>query len=707
MSGTDNLKDFQRATVNYVLDRLYDPAGPGRFLVADEVGMGKTLVARGVIAGAIERCQRDPNVDRIDVLYICSNAEIARQNLKKLTVEGSGSDAFDTRITLLAVKADNLGGPGTSGKKKVNFIAFTPGTSFESGHRGGKVEERALLYVMLEPLYRKAVRRRALAKLLRLNVATSTWDYALYRNGDADQLRKSPIGQAFRSLLGRDDQASLRKELLNLVNLYVAKRGRVSTDTVKHARAVVAELRHLLARAGVDHLEPDLVILDEFQRFKELLEVPSEDEPEIKTLARQLFEYPDVKILLLSATPYRGFTFQEEKGLSDDSHHDDFLRTLAFLYRSEHAVADVRSRLAGLRSALVDGGDVGRVFSTVRDALLQVMCRTERPMADGLDMVIDIDRRVAPPEAADLKGYVALERIAKACDAQVSIEYWKSVPYFLNFMDGYQLGEQVKATPGVVELHRDIAQVIDATAQKRRRQLEPGNARLRSLQDATVDRGWWKLLWLPPSMPYVEPSGVFAELADEPPHKQLMFSSWAAAPSAVASLLSFEAERQMMPHARPRSQRLLYRTDGTRAASMTTFALFCPMPKLADRCDPLAIARRHGDRPVARTTLEREATAAVESLLPSPGQARSDLSSDSWYWAAPLQIGVGTYQPSIAKLHEVLDGDEDDEIAPGSRSATGLQRHIARATEIVMVCATTVSIGSSNKPSNNSGTAAS
>ena len=48
MSG---LKDFQRRTVDYVFNRMYlDERPTRRFLVADEVGLGKTMVARGIIA---------------------------------------------------------------------------------------------------------------------------------------------------------------------------------------------------------------------------------------------------------------------------------------------------------------------------------------------------------------------------------------------------------------------------------------------------------------------------------------------------------------------------------------------------------------------------------------------------------------------------------------------------------------------------------
>lgn len=83
------LKDFQRRSVDYVFGRMYldDPPAP-RFLVADEVGLGKTLVARGVIARALEHLQN--KVERVDFVYVCSNAAIAHQNVARLNVLGRG-----------------------------------------------------------------------------------------------------------------------------------------------------------------------------------------------------------------------------------------------------------------------------------------------------------------------------------------------------------------------------------------------------------------------------------------------------------------------------------------------------------------------------------------------------------------------------------------------------------------------------------------
>ena len=95
------LKGFQRKTVDHVFRRMYDDPDPAtRFLVADEVGLGKTLVARGLIAKTIQRLQ-EQHVKRIDVIYICSNAEIARQNIQRLNVTGQSDFSLASRITLL------------------------------------------------------------------------------------------------------------------------------------------------------------------------------------------------------------------------------------------------------------------------------------------------------------------------------------------------------------------------------------------------------------------------------------------------------------------------------------------------------------------------------------------------------------------------------------------------------------------------------
>lgn len=111
------LKDFQRRTAAAVFHRLYEQArSTHRFLVADEVGLGKTLIARSVIARTLHHLW--DRVDRIDIVYICSNADIARQNIKRLNVLGDEGKTLPTRITLLPIMLRDLN------KNRINFISF-------------------------------------------------------------------------------------------------------------------------------------------------------------------------------------------------------------------------------------------------------------------------------------------------------------------------------------------------------------------------------------------------------------------------------------------------------------------------------------------------------------------------------------------------------------------------------------------------------
>ena len=154
-SATAHLRDFQRATVDHVSSRLFEDSSQRRFLVADETGLGKSLVARGVIAKTIDEMIGRDDIDRIDIVYVCSSVELARQNLKRLDCADllDGGDRISAdRLTLLALAGDDFEKvrPGLS--KPVNLIAFTPGTSFSHGHSWGQARERALIVRLLEDI---------------------------------------------------------------------------------------------------------------------------------------------------------------------------------------------------------------------------------------------------------------------------------------------------------------------------------------------------------------------------------------------------------------------------------------------------------------------------------------------------------------------------------------------------------------------------
>src|SRR4051812_1638098 len=242
MSG---LKDFQRRTVDYTFRRMYlDPSPTSRFLVADEVGLGKTLVARGIIARAVEHLQR-VGVKRIDVLYICSNASIAQQNLRKLNVTEQDTSEFATRLTLLPVQLKAFKASG------INFISFTPGTTFDLKSRGGRIDERAILYQMLAK--RLKINPRLLFRLLQAGAGMRSWNsWAIKWKADYDV----ELADGFAKALAADGPFMAR---LNEVCDQFHRVRRVSAELNRARIEVVGELRRRLADVCVDALEPDLV----------------------------------------------------------------------------------------------------------------------------------------------------------------------------------------------------------------------------------------------------------------------------------------------------------------------------------------------------------------------------------------------------------------------------------------------------------------
>ncbi|WP_435106818.1 hypothetical protein [Arhodomonas sp. AD133] len=174
------LKSFQRRTVDHAFHRLFEAEdSTQRFLVADEVGLGKTLVARGIIARGVDFLW--DTTDRIDVIYICSNQNIARSNLPKLQVTGQSEDAeaHATRLTMLATEMapERRQAEGKVGAlPKANFVSFTPGTSFNLRSSIGRSEERQILYCLLREVISS---NTGLMNLLQGSVGTQRWREAL------------------------------------------------------------------------------------------------------------------------------------------------------------------------------------------------------------------------------------------------------------------------------------------------------------------------------------------------------------------------------------------------------------------------------------------------------------------------------------------------------------------------------------------------
>lgn len=620
------LKGFQQDAVDHVIERFYGAASAeasGRFLVADETGLGKSIVARGVIARAIEHLQDVDDVDRIDIVYVCSNVDLATQNLRRLNVTGDEHIGMATRLTLLAKESRRLSEKSADAGKKVNLVSFTPGTSFsEGGWRQGSAPERAMLTVILDKIANRTDSDRRVTRLLMHGtVKTAKRFDQWYVKPLIRELAGEPdprIVAAFTHMIEADGSldrfVALRDE--------VRRKHSVPADLWHRNHDLIADFRQSLAKAGVDTLEPDLIILDEFQRFRHLLNPESGDAAD---LAHALFKHPDAKVLLLSATPYKPFTNSDD---AEDDHYQDFLATVRFLAGgAPGAEREVASSLAAYRQSLVVGGDAETAARRVSEALTPLMTRSERPpIGEREDLVTVRQLATASPTASDLREWASLRELGRAVNAPIDLEYWKSIPYFASFMDGYKSADRVKAAlsgpdAADVEALLSATRSLDGSAVAAFEPVDLGNGHLRAVADETLERGWWKLLWVPPTMPYLEPGPLYSPLSDGSVTKHVLFSAWTGVPSAIAALLSYEADRfaagdrtllrENTPEARKAvGARLLYRLAEGRAAAMSTLAIFWPHPRLAELGDPLAATRD-----AARMITADELLATVQASL--------------------------------------------------------------------------------------------
>ena len=655
----DRLKDFQRRSAEYVFCRFYEDAdATDRFLVADEVGLGKTLVARGVIALAVEHLL--DKVDRIDIVYVCSNLTIASQNIHRLSVSDEQEFAMPTRLSLLPMHISDIR------KKRINYVSLTPGTSFDPRSREGKDEERALIHFLLKGKL-KGVSPAGLRRLLQCRVGDEKWRW--WTSEWKPKIDKDIRDEFVRNIA--DDQ-----EFFERMKDFCARFKRKIPRGNPERLALVSELRLRLAEMSIDMLEPDLIILDEFQRFRNLLDPQNLE----ARLAQKLFRYEQVKTLLLSATPYKMLSLDHEQ---DDDHYRDFLKTLEFLFDCPSVVSDIKKDIQMFRQSLYglgSAGGNGKAVSDSRDVLQsklkKVMCRTERT---GTAISPDAMFFESPEEAAleprDLHGAVLADKVASSVGARDIIEYWKSSPYLVNFLRRYEFRRKLEARcenapEELIEvLRRSRNHLLRRKDIQSYRKISPPNPRMRNLFDLTINRGLWKILWLPPSMPYSKPDGPFADIHEVT--KCLVFSSWNVVPDAIASLCSYEAERMMLSrfqkpvgyaelHDELRPLLRYARTDG-RLTGMTVLILLYPSPALAKLVDPLRIAMSYGgDKLITSQALVDR---AAELLKPSlerllTGASYSGPEDRRWYWAVPVLLDGQMFSNMRGWLADDKDGWE-------------------------------------------------
>lgn len=645
---------FQRLTAEYAFHRMWtDRDAVPRFLVADEVGLGKTVVAREIVGLTLDHFK-----GRVaDIVYVCSSRPIATQNLDKLKGSHSVAASFSTRLTLLA---ENPRGEDDA----VRFIALTPATSFDIGRSTGWVTERALIWRLL----RVGLRPPGLEDALMI-VKSKSWKREMDRL-QSKRLDKS-VAVEFRNSVKEDIAlvSGLRKLAAETVQ------GASGRDYRRNRNALIGRLRVHLARAGVRTIaRRGLIILDEFQKFPQLLDSSSARDPVTAELATELFSrnHENRRILLLSATPYRMLGMKDVAG---EKPHGDLVELVKFLTNGSERASELDRELTiysrTLQAGALREAEILASRDRIQAILRAVMVRTERVgMTRQSDAMVKDDPVFLQVEAEDLKGAIAARRIARRLGSHDTTDYWKSAPYMLDFMREYDLKRKALDADdpqkrSIERTGRRDGLLLDRDRIKSYASVSMRNPRLRELVSRFIPPKAELLLWIPPTLSYTEPAGAF--LISRRDLKVLAFSSWQLAPEAIAALVSYEVERRLVVNqigrrvkrGRTRKQPLNFETytslgdrlrfvtrserDGDQIGhGLSPLALLYPSMFLADSIDPFKFAQAQGKAVSVEDALARSTKILRSALDRLPKSSTAGRADERWYWAAPMLLDGST-----------------------------------------------------------------
>jgi hypothetical protein len=702
------LKDFQAKTVDYVFKQLYTE-GRSKMLIADEVGLGKTIVAKGIIAKAFGEFVPTNKKKTFNAIYICSNQALARQNLKKLNFAG------DPRAVDYSEEDDRLTGLAYISNVEEQALpfrikAFTPATSFDDKTHAGRADERVLLYRLLYSYSDLQPYRNSLKWILKggRRMNDDNWERRIKDAEDFDAGKdiwwlkgiRPKVYSEFRKALEKTVASSSLPKcfkaagiscpvkywtlLRNLCGLGIRKNNYFDQAFCKE---LISSLRFVLSRACVEFLQGDIFILDEFQRYKRLIDGTGSVDDEIEVspaiqLARDIFSFEDCKILMLSATPFKPYTNEFDE-LNGEVHYKEFVTVLKFLMADkaeefwkqyEH---DRKAFFSFLRHPeKLENFNEARSLKDQLESLYRTsIVRTEKLLASkDRDALIKFIDKPISIQADDINDFVVLDQITQVLNKDhnaslaVPLEYVKSCPFALSFLDHYQHKEKLKRVALQDEKLQNLLKQtrhgwVNLKSINEYKPLIPAkgkgvpNAKLRLLLDETVHNNGWKYLWIPPSIPYYELTGAFQDSWGY--SKTLIFSSWKLVPKMVASLVSYEAERlsignpdsisekekkedekyrpQYFQKRRSPRPQFTFKVlkDEQEPQQMNNFILSYPSLFLCDVYDPAVnITEKKSFKQIKKNTKQKLVQIFNDLNLNRYVNGEGDW--QKWYWLAPL-----------------------------------------------------------------------
>lgn len=635
-------KDFQEATAQRIFE-VFKNNGQNRVLLADEVGLGKTIIAKTVIEKVAQWHKEELNDDFFKVVYICSNANIAKQNSRKLGIPKENCvEVSQGRLSMQHIK---IYMQESENHDYMQLIPLTPITSFATIKSSGSVSERALMYALLRRM--DCFKHMKGFKEFMSNDTKAFYDWAMDKY--EEEVIKCDNSCDNRYIL------EMVEALNNKISPEMIDRIRERSNLAKFNETyknndILTELRTIFAQISLDKLEPDLVIMDEFQNFKQLLN----SESETGMIVEKFLKHDDTKVLLLSATPYKPYsTIEEISQNNDEEHYVEFMQVMDFIFTDEVKRIKFREIWSNYSNKLVEFKN--KDYTTLKickneaeKAMYQGVCRTERFNVNKNGIIDDKQAREIEIGEGDIISYIRIQSLLKSIGASsIPIDYVKSCPYLLSFMNQYK---QKREIVNYFNTHNDYSLLNEGKSSlflnrnqiQNYKYISMNNARLENLKEILFKNEFEKLLWIPSSKPYYITNSIFDKNTNA--SKILIFSSWEMVPKMIAGMISYEAERltvgKLYNSEKEKSGKgyfieedkrkfLRPRLIGPRSKTLTLAS-----KTLADMFNPLDyIGENIKD---IRVELETKVSKKLNEIKTKYGIGESPIGDVSWYINAPL-----------------------------------------------------------------------
>ena len=657
------IKPFQQATIDAAV-RALSSNGSRRFLVADEVGLGKTIVASGIIQELAAQHRKGP----FCVLYVCSNLAIARQNMSALLSfldKQARDEAIGTidRPSLL---------PTRERPKHPKFQVFqlTPDTAIptrKGQRRDGRMEERALALVLIR-LIAPTVSKWGLFRAFKRNAGDSFKLWVRHYQARADERNglgggefRAQFRDALRTMLGVAEGGHLPPVLSQFLQ-------------ERNYQDLVAAARTALAVAALRDIGPHLVIFDEFQRFRDLTDDPGpaaeNDSADLRgRAAERVMEAirgdagPGAPaLLLLSATPYTPYRSRHERraaGLNGHDQSDDFFNLISFLAATDEVAKQAKQRFAELREELhrgaIDSEQAMALRAGLTQMLIPLMSRTERTSiqlkgACGSSVTELIEKELSP---SDLHEFRDMHDCFREQDHDWIVPLWQSVPLPMQTLGSrYTSWREKKKMPAVVEFSKDSRDGYKKPAHWP----HPRVRALMGVAPATSMLMPWSrpsLQWWPLAGGWKPDHGAVGEERDD---KLLVFSRYRAVPAAVSGLLSYTVEQSLASGVRDGGLRYESMSRHWLKPSSALLELFHPSPLLAS-IEPLQaqIGKLARMRDTVRSQLHQRLVVLGIKVV-----SRHKRHRRSWELLPALEAMAGLWEESSKAWETVGDGSDDD-----------------------------------------------